>query len=104
MEDMPRGLVRWAGWALLVAFLICVFSVCLFALALILVAGVIELVEVAMGYRPDEFNPVVTLLGLLTAVGGLSVVGVQSYLALRLILGAFWHQLRRARTSAKRST
>jgi hypothetical protein len=93
MEEMPRGLLRWAGWALLVAFLVCVFLLCLFTLALILVATVLGAIQVAMGYRPDGVNPLVTLLGFLTTVGGLSVVGVQSYLALRSILGAFWRLL-----------
>jgi hypothetical protein len=73
---------------------VCVFAFCLFTLALILVAMVLSLVHIAMGYRPDAVNPLVTLLGFLTVVGGSSVVCVQSYLALRLILGAFWRSLR----------
>src|SRR5882672_3487867 len=58
MGEMPRGPVRWVGWALLVVFLMCVFLFCLFTLALILVVGVLGLVEVAMGYRIDtSTNP-----------------------------------------------
>jgi cation transporter-like permease len=93
MREMPGGLVRWVGWALLVAFLVSVFLFCLFTLALILVAMVLSLVHIAMGYRPDAVNPLVTVLGFLTVVGGSSVVCVQSYLALRLILGTFWRSI-----------
>jgi hypothetical protein len=94
MEEMPRGLLRWAGWTLLVAFLVCVFLFCLFTLALILVATLLGVIHAAMGYRPEGgVHPLEVLLGVVTTVGGLSVVGVQSYLALRSILGAFWRLL-----------
>ena len=90
---MRRPFLEWVGWVVLVMFLTSVFLFCLFTLALILVVTVLALIDVAMGYRPDRFDPIVTLLAFLTTVGGLSVVGVQSYLALRSILGAFWRLL-----------
>jgi len=78
---------------LLVVFLMCVFLFCLFTLALILVVGVLGLVEVAMGYRIDRLEPLVTGVAFLTTVGGLGAMCVNAYLALRAILGAFWRLL-----------
>jgi hypothetical protein len=89
IERVAKELVRWAGWTLLVAFLASMFLFCLVTLALILVISVLGLIQVAMGYRPDGFDPIVTVLAFLTTVGGLSVTCVYSYVALRSIVGAF---------------
>jgi hypothetical protein len=90
---MMRVLARWTGWGLLLLFLTCMFLFCLFSVALVLVAAVLGLIQVAMGYRPDNLNPLVVLLALVTTVGGLSTTGLYSYLAIRSILGAFWRLL-----------
>ena len=87
---MRRPFLEWVGWVVLVMFLTSVFLFCLFTLALILVVTVLALIDVAMGYRPDRFDPIVTLLAFLTTVGGLGAMCVNAYLALRLILRGFW--------------
>jgi hypothetical protein len=95
---MRRPVLVWVGWVLLVLFLAAVFLFCLFTLALILVVTVLGLVEViAMGYRPDRLDPVVTLLAFLMTVLCLGAMCVNAYLALRSILGGFWRLLNASR-------
>lgn len=72
---------------MLLSFLTSLFLFCLFTLALTLVAAVLELVQVANGYRPEGGNSVVALAAFVTTVLCLGAICVNAYLALRYVVG-----------------